>query len=348
MCDATDKREEGAAVVTQRDVAKLAGTSTAVVSYVINDGPRNVTPQTRQRVLDAIEELQYRPNLLARSLRAARTATFGLIVPNVSNQFFAQLAHELEQAALQSGNLVLLGSADDDPQREQAYVASFLERQVDGLLIVGAASTSSVDTAIAAGVRTVVLDRPLSNSGLSTISIDHRAAARAATQHLIDHGHQRIACLTGPSGLSVAEDRLQGWRDALGAAGLPCGEDLVFRSQSNAPSGHAVGLQFAEVDDLPDATFIASDSQAEGFLSALARRGLRVPDDVAIVSLDGTPASAFRQPPLTVIQQPTAAMAQAAIKILTDSAGSHDSRLIVPFDLIVRESCGCPGPPPRD
>lgn len=341
---------------TRDDVARLAGTSTAVVSYVINNGPRNVSPATRERVLAAIAELDYRPNVVARSLRAQRTETFGLIVPDITNPFFAELAHALEARAHAADRLLLLGNSEEDVEHERDYVRNFLERRVDGVIVVGVTSHSALDVLADFDGRVVIVDRPLAHAGLSTVSIDHERAAYEATRHLIGHGHDVIACIAGPEDQSVAADRVQGWRRALTERGARADDELVLRSDFSPEGGVAAARSLMRAAPRPTAAFVSSDQQAQGVLSELHREGVRVPEDVALVSFDGTRQSRYTVPGLSVVQQPFDELADRVIRLLLEPAeqDAPPESVRVDFDLVLRESCGCPhagpvpGTTPRD
>lgn len=325
---------------TRDDVARLAGTSTAVVSYVLNDGPRNVSAERRARVLDAVAALDYHPNAMARSLAATRTRTLGMILPNISNSYFSELALAVEEVATARGLMLFLGNSNERVGREEAYVTSFLEQRVDGIVMIGVALSAAHERAVEAGVPVVIVDRDIESSHAATVSIDHRAAARAATEHLLEHGHVRIGCLVGPELQPVAQERFMGWRDALLGAGIEPRDQLVIRSEYSIPSAEeAVGaLGSRLVPARASAMFTSSDEQARGLLLALAAAGIRMPDDVALVSIDGTKEGLYTMPSLTSVQQPFAGLAAAALDALLQDDVGHTT---VPFGFRTGASCGC-------
>jgi LacI family transcriptional regulator len=327
---------------TRDDVARLAGTSTAVVSYVLNDGPRNVSPERRARVLDAMERLDYHPNAMARSLAATQTRTLGMIVPNISNAYFSELALAVEEAATARGLLLFLGNSNEQVAREEDYVSSFLEQRVGGIVMVGVALSSAYERAIEAGIPVVIVDRDIRATQAATVSIDHRAAARAATEHLLGHGHTRIGCFSGPADQPVAQERFLGWRDAMTAAGLVPHDQLVIRSEfaiSDAEEAVArVGARV--VPARSTAMFASSDEQARGLMLAIAATGARLPEDVALVSIDGTREGLYTMPSLTSVQQPFIGLASAALGALLD-ADNDVGHTTVPFGFRTGASCGC-------
>ena len=323
---------------TRDDVARLAKTSTAVVSYVVNDGPRNVSPELRARVIAAMDSLGYYPNAIARSLAATESRTLGMIVPNINNSYFAELALAVEEAALGRDRLLFLGNSNETEEREQAYIRTFIEQCVDGIIIIGVALQSSIERATLSGVPVVVVDRAIAASEARTVSIDHRAAAFRATTHLIEHGHREVACLTGPENQLVAEDRRQGWADALLAAGLDPASQRVLRSPYSLEGGAAA---LDAEPSLPRALFVASDEQARGVIAAASRRSVSVPGDLALVSVDGTREGEFSNPALTTERQPYSALAEAAVTSVLGISGP-DAHVVVDTELCIRQSCGCP------
>lgn len=324
---------------TRDDVARLAGVSNAVVSYVVNGGPRPVAEVTRVRVLEAIERLGYRPNGAARALRLARTRTIGLLVRDNTNPFFAEFAHAVEDAAFARNHAVLLGNSSGSTDREASYLGAFLDRAVDGLMIIGLSDSPHFDDVFERGTPLVVLDRVPTRSGLAVVVVDNTGGARLATRHLIEHGHRVIGCVRGPTGIAAAEERVAGWRSALRSAKLPHPRNLVVAGEFTREGGYRATLELLAGSPAPTAVFVSSDVQAIGALSAVREAGLRVPSDVAVVSFDGTDESAFTDPPLTAIREPLADMAAKALSLLLDGDCSGDH--LLPVELVTRASCGC-------
>lgn len=336
-------------VVRRKDVAELAGVSPAVVSYVLNGGPRSVAPATRARVLAAVERLGYRPNAIARSLRVNRTMTLGLVVPDTSNPFFAELARAVEEAAFDAGYTLVIGNATENQARQTAYVRTFLQRQVDGLLLVPAhGPVACLPELGESGKPWVVLDRRIAGlSGVSQILVDNRGGAAEATRHLLRHGRTRVACVAGPRDVMPTTDRVAGWRQALTEAGMRPARSLI----RHVPFGRRSGYRAARdlfADRRPDAVFVASDEQASGVLRALAELGLACPDDVAVASFDGIAPSAYSVPALTTMAQPFGELGRMALSRLLGRMADPAARAAVtalPVSLVARGSCGCPDPP---
>jgi LacI family transcriptional regulator len=332
---------------TRNDVARLAGTSPAVVSYVVNDGPRPVAAETRQRVLAAIEQLGYRPNGIARSLRGNRSNVIGLLVPDNSNPFFAELARAIEVSAYDEGYTVLLANAVGDDAREVRYARTMVEQRVDGLVLSSAGHSAEVVRELTdARVPLVLVDRQIPGIGAAVLAVDNEGGGYTATRHLIEvHGHTRIACLAGPGDLAPSADRHRGWARALGEAGLPAGDELFVRSRFDRAGGyHAVRELLARGGAPFSALFACTDQQAIGTLRALAEAGLSVPDDVAIVGFDGIPEGAYTNPPLSTVRQPIAALGARAVELLLQNmAGTPaaEETEVMAVDLVPNASCGC-------
>jgi LacI family transcriptional regulator len=333
-------------MVTRAQVAEHAGVSPAVVSYVLNDGPRAVAPATRARVLASVNALGYRPNAVARSLRVRRTHTIGLIVPDNSNPFFAELAREVEAAASARGYALLLGNSTQDAEREASYVETFRQRQVDGLLLIGV----HVLPETVQGARTpiVVLDRPVPGLELPSVLIDHRGAALTGTRHLIAHGYERVGCIAGPDGVPVSDERSAGWRAALAEAGIGAEGELEVAAPFSYAGGYAAARRLLAATRPPRAIFASSDLQGIGALRAAADLGLRVPDDFALLSMDGTEQASFTTPGLSTVRQPLDQLAERAVQRLfaqLEAPAVEPTRDVLPSALVLRGSCGCPEPP---
>ncbi|MFB2580860.1 LacI family DNA-binding transcriptional regulator [Herbiconiux sp. P15] len=329
------------AKVTRSDVARVAGTSVAVVSYVVNNGPRPVAAETRQRVLAAIEETGYRPDGIARALASGSTETYGLIVPNVANPFIASLAHAIEDESFRRGFSILLGDSADDADREADLVSTFLQHQIDGLIFYGVDRNHPwLDQAIGR-VPVVILDEPDPASGTAGVRVDERAASAAATRHLIEHGHVTVATIAGPLDQQNSQDRLEGWKDALRDSGLDEHHDLVFETPYTRRGGYEAATRVLNLPQLPDAVFVANEQQALGFLAAADEHGVRVPDQVAIMCFNGTTNAEYSIPALSTVEQPVEEIAAHALALLAAESTAEPTMIVCDFRLVPRRSCGC-------
>lgn len=326
-----------------QEVAKRAGVSSTTVSHVINN-TRVVTPETRQRVETAMRELGFRPNALARSLRRGHSHTLGLILPDSSNPFFAEVGRSLEAAAFASGYSVILGNAEGDLDRERFYVDTLYKKQVDGLVFVGAGDDpEAVAELLKRGIPVVVVDRPMTGLAVDTVLIDNRAGGSLATRHLIELGHRRIGCLRGPSNLTPSADRVTGYCDALAGAGLPYDASLVVRGDFKAESACHATMALLAGDDPPTAVFACNDVMAFGALRGAAKAGRRVPDDLAVVGFDDIELASYGMLPLTTVAQPKAELGRLAVQMLTERMADKTRaprREVLGVQLIVRESSG--------
>ncbi|WP_051852235.1 LacI family DNA-binding transcriptional regulator [Streptomyces aureocirculatus] len=328
------KRTTRAATLT--DVARRAGSSTAVVSYVMNNGPRPVAAATRERVLAAAAELNYRPNRVARALRSRTTGVVGLVLADASNPYFGALARHIEQALGARDKLTLTGNADYSMDRQRHLVERFLAAQVDGLVIVSADGGADVAAeAEAAGVPAVYVHHRPEPGRAPVVGADDDAAVRAAVAHLRAHGHRRIAFLAGPDDAGPVGRRHAAWEAAADTTG-----DMLLRCAYSRAAADELTRRLVARDAMPSALITATDEQAIGVLAGACATGLPVPGRLAVISLDGTPDSAHTAPALTVTEQPLRAMAQQAVDLLIDGAAP---RPLPEAALILRRSCGCGG-----
>jgi len=329
---------------TRADVALRAQTSPATVSYVVNNGPKFVSDETRQRVLRAIEELGYQPDPVALSFRGSDSNAIGMLVPNFNGPFFSDLVAEVERQASRRGKVVLVGSTGYHPSAERDMLQTFRNRRVQAVLVIGPTShvgTSLSTSSVVHGAVNVL--RFDTTRDVVPVGIAQRAAAREAARHLLGHGRRRVAAVFGPVAHDVFNIRYRGWRDATAYTAAQT-KDLVRRAEYSFQGGFDATMDLFTQSILPDALFVSNDTQAIGALSALHRLGLTVPDDVAVVSIDATELSPFLIPPLTSVRQPTDLIAEAALDIVDSPEHSLPKDVRVPFSLELRESCGCPPP----
>lgn len=336
-------RRQSRRAVTLSDVARHAGVSSAVVSYVINSGPRPVAAKTRQRVLRSIHALGYHPNAAAQALKRGSTNTIGVAVPNNMNPHFAELSRLVELAAEERGYETVFVNVPDNPGHGSRHIQKLLSHRINGMLIASAVSPREVVEVIESDTPLILLDRsgPFDApdaTPIDTVGVDFRAASRALVRHLIDvHGHDSVALVIGDIDVRSSAAREQGWRDAHREADRTPGP--ILRVPYTREGGLSAGsILFAA--RTPTAVFAASDTQAIGLLRAAHEAGLSVPHDVALVSFDGTQDSEYTWPPLTVMRQPVAAMAEAAVDLLLGTAATG---VFHAFDteLVLRVSCGC-------
>lgn len=321
---------------TARDVAKLAGTSNAVVSYVFNNGPRAVSADARERVLRAAKELDYKPNALARALSAGKTRSIGLIVPDIANPFFAELARAVEVAAADRDHLLLIGDSATLEDQEHRLIETFIERQVDSLILISLLDEPNLKPANMANLPVVAL-HPLSAGQLaSSLTIDYEQAAYVATRHLVDEGYGSIGLLNGPVDSVGTRQHSSGFARAVAGTSVAVSRRASPISRAGAAD---VAMEWLRAKDAPRAIYATTDEQAHGVLFAAYSLGLHVPQQLAVIGVDGTEASAYSVPPLSSIRQPTQSIAQRAVELLVDQG--RDKPIvneIFDFELIVRKS----------
>ena len=328
---------------TRADVARYAGVSTAVVSYVVNDGPRRVAPETAVRVRAAIEILNYRPNVNARALKRGSTEMLGLVLPDITNPFFAEYARAIEVAAAARGYVLVVASSDANEAQESRVVSDLANRHVDGFIISTVLPPSGFRALTLPGRPTVLINCSTPFAGYETVGADSRQGARVLVDHLISvHGHESIALIIGDSSEPVPEPRERGWSDAFQAHQLPPGP--IVRTNFSREGGYEAAVRLLGWPTRPSAIFAASDELCTGTLKAIREAGLRCPDDIAVVSYDGTTESEYCWPPLTVARQPIRAMAEAAVSAVLNLTSPAAAYQRFPLDLIIRESCGCSRP----
>jgi LacI family transcriptional regulator len=318
-----------------RDVARDAKVSLKTVSRVVNGEP-GVRPALTTRVEAAIEELGFRPNEIASSLRRGRAGAIGLVIEDLSNPFYAAIAGAVEQQAHDRGHALLIGSCEEDPVRERALVLRLLRRWVDALLIVPAGDDHRYLLAEQAGTPMVFIDRPPRGLDADTVLVDNLGGARRAVAHLIAHGHRRIGFVGESASLFTAAERLTGYRDALTDAGLAFDDALVGVSAGDAETG-ARALMALPPARRPTALFCADNRHTVGALKALG-------DDartVALVGFDDFELAGLLPVPVTVVRFDIAALGETAARLAyarVDGDGGLPSREIVPCELVPRGS----------
>jgi LacI family transcriptional regulator len=324
--------------VTLADVARYAGVSTAVVSYVVNEGPRPVAPETAERVRDAVEVLGYRPNSHARALSTGRTGILGLVVPETGNPFFGEYNDVLHQAASRAQVALLTASSAGHAETERHLIEDLAARNVDGIVVVTSMTRSDVPRLRDPGLPIIILNCPFAVPGYRTLGPDAVHGARRAVDHLLTvHDHPTVAYIAGETSAREPEDRELGWRAAHHDHRKPSGP--LVRTTFTVDGGYTAARTLLSGPERPSAVLAASDLQAYGVMHAIRDAGLRIPDDIAVVSFDGTTLSAHTWPPLTVVRQPLHAMAEAALTQVLD--GGPPLHTDFDMDLVIRSSCGC-------
>jgi DNA-binding LacI/PurR family transcriptional regulator len=329
------------------DVARLAGVSTATVSRALNDSAP-IAPPTRAAIDAAVAQLGYRPNPIARSLVTRSSQTIALLLPDITNPFYAELVAGAERVLAERDRAMLLCTTAFDPEQEARYLRILRENHVDGALVDGLVlGTERIASVVADGFPIVCLDRDVDSPLVPLVQVDNRQGARLATEHLLGLGHTRIAHISGPRA-RLSDERLGGYRDALAAAGIAHDPALETPGDFDEAGGHAAMRRLLESGARFTAVFCANDLSAIGALNAILSSGRRVPGDLSIVGFDDIRLAPYTSPPLTTVHQPAAEIARHATTLLLDlidggSAPTH-LHLFAPT-LVQRGSTAAPRSP---
>lgn len=321
---------------TLADVARAAGTSTTVVSYVVNNGPRPVSPELRSRVEQAISELGYRRNSLAEALSVGRSSLVGLLVPDSSNAFFGELARQIEHEARSRSLLTLLGNTEYDPEVERGYERTFADLRTAGILLVTIDPASIADTA----PRVFLHSAPPTRSEPS-VAFDDEQGTRAAVEHLLAHGFDEVHCVTGPDDFGPSGLRVRAWAEAASAAGLEVDGRLHRVPMDRVSSEQA--LREVLRAERPRAVFATTDEHALALLRAASQEGISVPSELAVIGFDGIREALLGGVRVTTVAVPVLDMARIAFELLEESlTGAVPRHVLLPTTLVVGETCGCP------
>jgi LacI family transcriptional regulator, repressor for deo operon, udp, cdd, tsx, nupC, and nupG len=323
------------------DVAKLANVSTATVSRVLSNSG-NVKKETAEKVLEAIQKLNYQPNMLARQLRKLETKTVLVVVPDITNTFFSKVLRGIEHVAIENGYQVLLGDTGNNIERERGYLNILRQKKADGMILLTARLEPHLLEEIASEFPVVLACEYLEGSTIPTVSIDNISSARKATEHLIHLGHRRIGFISGPLNVILSRDRLKGFRQAMAQHGIPVESYLIQEGDFSFESGYNMMMKFLALDQPPTAVFAANDEMAIGAIKAIKSKGLRVPDDISIVGFDDIQFASIYEPALTTISQPMFEIGKKAMELLIKLINKdklEKSQYILEDQLVIRETC---------
>jgi LacI family transcriptional regulator len=329
-------------VVTIADVAERAGVSKTTVSHVLS-GKRPVAAATRERIEQVIEEMGFRPNALARSLRMQRTHMVALIIPDITNPYYPVLARGLQDALVEEGYHIFLCNTDSKQDQEMAFIADAVQRQVDGIVLSSLHNMSQkLQEYIEDDVTFVSLGPSIDLPQVDKVSTDDAAGAKEATRYLIQRGHRRIGMIGGMPGLTPSQNRLRGYCEALEEAYIPFDPELLAEGNFMRPGGACAMRALMELPERPTAVFCANDVMAIGAMDVARALGIAIPDGVAIVGYDDIEAASLVAPALTTVVNPGYEMGKAAGQLLMERMqGSYKGpgrRVTVPHHFIQRES----------
>jgi LacI family transcriptional regulator len=330
---------------TIKDVALRARVSIASVSRALN-GTGAVTEKTRERVLRAARQLRYTPHQAARSLITRRTGTIGVLLPDIFGEYFSELIRGIDLAAREL-HLHLLVTSSHGDAKEAAVALASMNGRVDGALVMSPHVDSAlISGALSSTLPTVLMNMPASAGELPTFLTDHYGGARAMVEHLRSLGYKRIAHITGPEGNWDSDERLRGYRAALGKE--LAAQGLVVPGNFSEESGYLAGRRIAAAEPRPDAVFAGNDMMAIGCLFALIEAGLRVPQDIAVAGFDDIPIARFVTPPLTTVRAQTTELGRQAFMelagMIADPEHARPGRHTLGTQLVIRKSCGSSEP----
>ncbi len=324
------------------DVAKLANVSTATVSRVIQN-PETVKEKTRVKVLQAIEELNYRPNILARYFRRTETKTILVMVPSIMNNVFPQMIAGIDLVANQAGYKVLLGNTYQEPEKAYSYIEELKQKQVDGMILLTTRLDYQIISDLADDYPIVLASDYIEGLTAPTVAIDNISSARDAVEHLLQLGHRSVAMITGPLDIPLSRDRLKGYRQALLGHDMEIESVLIQEGDHTYESGYNQMNKFLALDKAPTAIFAANDSMAMGAIKSIKAHGLRVPEDIAVVGFDNIQFSDIFEPALTTIAQPLVEMGKRSMELLLKQIKGEaltKKQHVLDTKLIIRDSCG--------
>jgi len=303
---------------TIKDVAKNVGLSPTTVSLVLNDKPNRIATETKQAIFKAVKELNYRPNHIAVSMVTKETNTIGLILPDISNLYFSELAKVIEEQCYEHGYNVLYGNTRDSAKRDFEYLNIFLDRNVDGIIMILSSTFDEIalqrfhDTVTDVNVPIITVDRVINDKNIKSVTLDQRLGGYLATKYLINLGHRQIGCISGPKNVPSSSGRLSGYRQALEEFKIEYNEDLIYAGDFHVESG-AKALPYLLGQNV-SAIFASNDMMAIGAYKEAQSYRLRIPQDLSIVGFDDIFLAEYLDPPLTTISQPIEQIGKEAVK----------------------------------
>ncbi|SHJ80771.1 LacI family DNA-binding transcriptional regulator [Tepidibacter formicigenes] len=328
--------------ITIKDIAKFAGVSATTVSKIINNKDENISDATRQRVLDLMKEYNYVPNKIAKSLVTKKTNTIGLVIPDIRNPFFPELARGAEDRANEKGYNIIFCNTDDDAEKEEKYINMLVEKMVDGIVFTASSRRGSeFNKGNKFSVPIVVVDRDIDIEGIKgKVTVDNFIGGYQGTKHLLDLGHREILFLSGPLKSKTSINRLEGYKKALKEFNVDFDEEYVIEGNYKSQWGYEAVKNIGNKIKYT-ALFCGNDLIAIGAIKALKEMKLKVPDDVSIVGFDDIYMSSLIDPELTTIRQPNYEMGYKAIDILIDALENKEKNVkkidLIP-QLIIRKS----------
>ncbi len=331
--------------VTIYDIAKELGVSPATVSRALS-GSDKVKEETRRKIAETAKRLNYTPNYLARSLKKKQSYTIALIISDVTNPFFTNVARGVEDTASRFGFNTIFCNTDEDPDKERVYVDLMLKKMVDGLVVSSCGDGRTLLPLKEKGMPVVLVDRKVGKFHWDCVVGDSEGGAYTLTRHLIEvHGHKEIAVLAGPLTISTSAERIAGYKRALIEFGLPFRSELVTAGYYKEDFGYRIAKDFLSGEKRPQACFAGNNFIAIGVVRAAQEHGLRIPEDLALVTFDDLELASLLFPFFTVAKQPAYTMGSLATQLLLERIGGEkikeNREVVLKPEIIIRRSCGC-------
>jgi LacI family transcriptional regulator len=329
--------------ITIKEVAAQAEVSTATVSRVLT-GLDGVGDAVRDRVLRAVAKLDYHPNRLARGLRAGQRKVIGVLIPDLQNPFFTGVVQGVEAVLYSAGFTLVLGHSDGLAERERTHLSVLRGEGAAGLILIpGNAAGANYESLRAWKIPVVAVDRVPNGLQVDLVGTNNHEGVKEAINHLLSHGYQSIALINGPAGFSVTQERLAGYQEALRDAGVAWRESMIIHSDFRQTGGQAAMNRLLDLPKPPRAVLVANNLMTLGALQAMHERGMRIPEDVAVVGFDDMPWATSLRPPLTAVAQPASELGRTAAQLLLERLNDPQRlprHVILRTRLTVRASCG--------
>ncbi|CAM3676678.1 HTH-type transcriptional repressor PurR [Vibrio aerogenes CECT 7868] len=317
-------------MATIKDVARLAGVSTTTVSHVINK-TRFVAEATQEKVLEAVKSLNYAPSAVARSLKCNSTRTIGMLVTQSTNPFFSEVIDGVESYCYRQGYTLILCNTGGLYEKQRDYIRMLAEKRVDGILVICSDLTEVLLDMLDGyqDIPKVVMDWGPESSQADKIIDNSEEGGYLATKYLIDHGHKKIACLSGQLSKAICKERILGYRRAMSEANLPTNDDWILEGNFECDTAVLAADKIIAMDEKPTAIFCFNDTMALGLMSRLQQRGIKIPDDMSVIGYDNIEISEYFSPPLTTIHQPKRRVGKNAFEILLERIKNkeHERRI---------------------